>query len=169
MAYAYRGVSHITFPVDLQEKELKERQRSPRNVPHHTSDVDARSARLPHRMDIEKAAEILNVGKKVAILAGRGALDSTDELEQLAELLGAPIVKPLLGKAAVPDDSPYTTGGHWFIGYKTIPGGNGRLRHIANGGNFFPLHRIPAQAGSRLAECRLSSIPRELACVFPWR
>src|SRR5204862_1689850 len=45
MAYAYRGVSHITFPVDLQEKELKERQRSPRNIPHHTSDVDARSAR----------------------------------------------------------------------------------------------------------------------------
>jgi len=54
MAYAYRGVSHITFPVDLQEKELKEHQRSSRNIPHHTSDVDARSARLPDRMDVEK-------------------------------------------------------------------------------------------------------------------
>jgi pyruvate dehydrogenase (quinone) len=116
MAYAYRGVSHITFPVDLQEKELKERQRSPRNIPHHTSDVDARSARLPDRMDIEKAAEILNAGEKVAILAGRGALGATDELEEIAELLGAPIVKPLLGKAAVPDESPYTTGGIGLLG-----------------------------------------------------
>ena len=118
MAYGYRGVSHITFPVDLQEKELKERQRSPRNVPHHTSDVDARSARLPDRMAIEKAAEILNDGEKVVILAGRGALGATDELEQAAELLGAPIVKPLLGKAAVPDDSPYTTGGIGLLGTK---------------------------------------------------
>src|SRR5437660_5759020 len=118
MACAYHGVSHITFPVDLQEQELKDRQRSPRNIPHHTSDVDARSARLPDRMDIEKAAEVLNQGKKVAILAGRGALNATDELEQTAELLAAPIVKALLGKAAVPDDSPYTTGGIGLLGTK---------------------------------------------------
>ena len=58
------------------------------------------------------------LGEKVAILAGRGALNSTDELEQVAELLGAPIVKPLLGKAAVPDDSPYTTGGIGLLGTK---------------------------------------------------
>src|SRR6184192_3715055 len=117
-AMAYHGVSHITFPVDLQEKEVKERQRSKRNVPHHTSDAYARSARLPDRVDLERAAEILNRGKKVAILAGRGALNATDELEQTAELLAAPIVKALLGKAAVPDDSPYTTGGIGLLGTK---------------------------------------------------
>ena len=72
----------------------------------------------PTRMDLHKAAEILNAGKKVAILAGRGALGATDELEQAAELLGAPIVKALLGKAAVPDDSPYTTGGIGLLGTK---------------------------------------------------
>src|SRR5437763_6296754 len=71
-AIAYRGVAHITFPVDLQEKEVTERQRSKRNVPHHSSDVYARSARLPDRTDLEKAAEIPNQGKKIAILAGRG-------------------------------------------------------------------------------------------------
>jgi len=60
----------------------------------------------------------LNGGEKVAILAGRGALGATDELEQVAELLGAPIIKPLLGKAAVPDDSPYTTGGIGLLGTK---------------------------------------------------
>src|SRR5207245_5555378 len=74
--------------------------------------------RLTDRVELEKAAEILNQGKKVAILAGRGALDATDELEQTAELLGAPIVKALLGKAAVPDDSPYTTGGIGLLGTK---------------------------------------------------
>jgi pyruvate dehydrogenase (quinone) len=115
-ALAYHGVAHITFPVDLQEKEVKERQRSKRNISHHTSDVYAKSARLPSRVDLERAAEILNQGKKVAILAGRGALNATDELEQTAELLAAPIIKPLLGKAAVPDDSPYTTGGIGLLG-----------------------------------------------------
>ena len=117
-AIAYRGVAHITFPVDLQEAELKEKQRSKRNVLHHTSDVQAQSARLPNLADLNRAAKILNEGKKVAILAGRGALNATDELEQTAELLGAPIVKALLGKAAVPDDSPYTTGGIGLLGTK---------------------------------------------------
>jgi pyruvate dehydrogenase (quinone) len=117
-ATAYRGVAHITFPVDFQEEELKSRDRSKRNVPHHSSDVSARSARLPNHADLERAADILNRGKKVAILAGRGALDATDELEQTAELLGAPIIKALLGKAAVPDDSPYTTGGIGLLGTK---------------------------------------------------
>jgi pyruvate dehydrogenase (quinone)/pyruvate oxidase len=58
----------------------------------------------------------LNEGKKVVILAGRGALDATDELLEAAETLGAPIVKALLGKACVPDDSPYTTGGIGLLG-----------------------------------------------------
>ncbi len=55
-------------------------------------------------------------GKRIAILAGQGALGATDELEHMAELLGAPIIKALLGKAAVPDDSPYTTGGIGLLG-----------------------------------------------------
>lgn len=115
-ALAYHTVAHITFPVDLQEKEVKKKQASSRNVPHHSSDVYARSARLPNQSDIERAADILNQGKTVVILAGRGALNATEELEQTAEILGAPIVKPLLGKAAVPDDSPYTTGGIGLLG-----------------------------------------------------
>src|SRR5207245_2932687 len=102
-ALAYRGVAHITFPVDLQEKEVKKKQASSRNIPHHTSDVNARSARLPDRVDLERAADILNQGKKVAILAGRDALNATAELEQTAELLAAHIVDALLGKAAVPE------------------------------------------------------------------
>jgi pyruvate dehydrogenase (quinone)/pyruvate oxidase len=115
-ALAYRGVAHIAFPVDFQEKEVKKKEASSRNIAHHASDVYARSARLADRNDLQRAAEILNQGKKVAILAGRGALNATEELEQIAEVLAAPIVKPLLGKAAVPDDSPYTTGGIGLLG-----------------------------------------------------
>src|ERR671922_2872543 len=68
-----RGVSHITFPVDLQEREIKS-ERSKRNIPGHTSDVLSLSARLPHEGDLAQAADILNAGTRVAILAGRGAL-----------------------------------------------------------------------------------------------
>src|SRR6202034_1644427 len=71
---------------------------------------------VPARMELEHAADILNRGKKIAILAGQGALHATDELEKVSEQLGAPIIKALLGKAAVPDDSPYTTGGIGLLG-----------------------------------------------------
>jgi pyruvate dehydrogenase (quinone) len=121
-ALAYKGVAHITMPVDFQEHEVSKRKASMRNIPNHTSDVYSRSARLPNEADLRRAADILNAGKKVAILAGRGALKATDELEATAETLAAPIVKPLLGKACVPDDSPYTTGGIGLLG--TLPSQN---------------------------------------------
>jgi pyruvate dehydrogenase (quinone) len=110
-----RGVSHITFPVDLQEREIKG-ERSKRNIPGHTSDLLSHSARLPHEGDLAQAADILNQGKKIVVLAGRGALHAGAELEQLADILGAPIVKALLGKAAVPDDSAFTTGTVGLLG-----------------------------------------------------
>ena len=119
MAIGYRGVAHITFPVDLQEAEVKSKQRSKRNVPHHTSHAQAELPQLPSTAELHSAADILNEGKKVAILAGRGALDAGTQLESVAELLGAPILKALLGKACVPDDSPYTTGGIGLLG--TLP------------------------------------------------
>ena len=115
-ALLYRGVSHITFPVDIQEMSV-DGPRSKRNIARHAeTDIASYSARLPNDTDLAQAADILNNGKKVVILAGRGALGAGTELEQIAEVLGAPIVKPLLGKAAVPDDSPYTTGGIGLLG-----------------------------------------------------
>ena len=115
-ALLYRGVSHISFPVDLQDASV-DGPRSKRNIAKHAeTDIEPRSARLPNDTDLAQAADILNSGKKIVILAGRGALGAGAELEQAAEILGAPIVKPLLGKAAVPDDSPYTTGGIGLLG-----------------------------------------------------
>jgi pyruvate dehydrogenase (quinone) len=114
-ALVYRGVAHVTFPVDFQEAPAG-RSRSKRNVAGHTSDVWAADPGLPSPDGLRRAADVLNAGKKVAILAGRGALGAIDELEQLADRLGAPIIKALLGKAAVPDDSPYTTGSIGLLG-----------------------------------------------------
>src|SRR5438093_2504816 len=115
-ALSYRGVAHINFPVDLQEHSVEEH--SKRNIPGHMSKVFATRSGLPDDDDIRLAAEVLNAGRKVAILAGQGGLRATDELEQAAEILAAPIIKPLLGKAAVPDDSPYTTGSIGLLGTK---------------------------------------------------
>jgi pyruvate dehydrogenase (quinone) len=115
-ALSYRGVAHINFPVDIQSMEVDRSEASERNVAQHSADALGRRAGLPDEGELHRAAELINSGKKIAILAGRGALHATAELEQLAEQLGAPIIKALLGKAAVPDDSPYTTGGIGLLG-----------------------------------------------------
>lgn len=115
-ALAYRGVAHITIPVDTQEKAVQRKRFSKRNIPGHTSDVFARGGGLPAPEAVQKAAEILNAGKKPVIMAGRGAIGAGPLLEQIAETLGAPIVKPLLGKMSVPDTSPYTTGSVGLLG-----------------------------------------------------
>jgi pyruvate dehydrogenase (quinone)/pyruvate oxidase len=113
-ALAYRTVAHLTIPTDVQI--FSKGERSGRNLAHHTSSIPAFSAAAPDADDVRKAAEILNAGSKVAILAGAGALGATSELERTAEALAAPIIKAMLGKACVPDDSPYTTGGLGLVG-----------------------------------------------------
>lgn len=115
-ALAYRGVAHITMPVDLQSLPLKSAERSPRNVAQHVSNVMAESAHAPTEEQLARAAAVLNEGRKICILAGRGALGAREELTAVAERLGAPVAKALLGKAALPDDSPYTTGGTGLLG-----------------------------------------------------
>ena len=113
-ALGRRGVAHINFPVDFQEQEIEEH--SKRNVPGHVSHVLASAIELPPETALKNAAAELNQGKRVAILAGQGALAAGAELEESAEKLAAPIVKALLGKAVVPDDHPHTTGGVGLLG-----------------------------------------------------
>lgn len=113
-ALAQRGVSHLTIPIDVQEKKLNGKY-SRHNVGYHTSDIYSAET-IPSRSLIEKAAQILNTGNRVVILVGQGALGAGEEVIAVAEKLGAPIVKALLGKAVVPDDNPYTTGGIGLLG-----------------------------------------------------
>lgn len=115
-AISQRGVAHINFPVDFQSMTLSQDSASKRNVDRYYLAQAGRRVELPAVERLRDAAEILNQGKKVAILAGQGALNATDELIEVAEKLGAPIVKALLGKACVPDDHPMTTGGIGLLG-----------------------------------------------------
>jgi pyruvate dehydrogenase (quinone) len=135
-ALAERAVSHITFPIDYQIADANEDFYSHHGGPAPTPGQvatfvpgfymrDGREgvgeqtemrAPTPSKPLLQEAAAIINSGRKVAILAGHGAIHAREELERLAQLIGAPIVKPLLGKGAVPDDSPYTTGGIGLLG-----------------------------------------------------
>jgi pyruvate dehydrogenase (quinone) len=118
-ALASKSVAHLNCAVDLQEQKLSEDEQSVKKVEGHTSAAWIAPIVVPREEDLRLAALLLNEGRKTVILAGQGALGAVEELEQFAERLGAPIIKPLLGKAVVPDDSPYTTGGIGLLG--TLP------------------------------------------------
>ncbi len=115
-AMAYRTVAHITIPKDIQEWKTDADQRSNGNIPRHSSDLSAAVHPTPPMPLVQMAADAINRGSKVVVLAGRGALKARDEVIELAERVGGVIVKPLLGKAVIPDDSPYTTGGIGLLG-----------------------------------------------------
>jgi Thiamine pyrophosphate-requiring enzymes [acetolactate synthase, pyruvate dehydrogenase (cytochrome), glyoxylate carboligase, phosphonopyruvate decarboxylase] len=113
---ARRTVSHITIPKDIQDWSMKDEPRSSGNVSKHSADLFAAPRSVPSEESLRRAAEVINAGSKVVILAGRGCLGARDEILELADRVGGPILKPLLGKAVVPDDSPFTTGGIGLLG-----------------------------------------------------
>ena len=113
-ALAQRGVSHLTIPIDVQERRLSGKY-SRHNIVYHTSDVYVTET-IPSHSLIEKAAQILDKGNRIVILVGQGALGAGEEVIAVAEKLGAPVVKALLGKAVIPDDNPYSLGGLGLLG-----------------------------------------------------
>jgi pyruvate dehydrogenase (quinone) len=117
-AYARRGVAHLTVPNDIQVADADADPwqhvgpaRSPATAP-----IMLGASGRPASADIQRLADLLNDGDKIAILAGAGARHARQQLLAAAEILAAPIVKTLSGKAVVPDDSPYTTGGVGLLG-----------------------------------------------------
>ena len=111
-----RTVTCLIFPNDVQELKAVEPPREHGTV--HTGIGHTGRALAPGDDDLHRAAAVLNAGKKVAILAGAGALQATDELMLVADRLGAGVAKALLGKAALPDDLPYVTGAIGLLGTK---------------------------------------------------
>ncbi|EKS71976.1 MULTISPECIES: thiamine pyrophosphate-requiring protein [Caballeronia] len=119
-----RKVAALVFPNDLQELKYEP---PPRKHGTLHSGVGYRAPKtVPYADDLHRAAEVLNAGKKVAILVGAGALKATDEVIAVAEKLGAGVAKALLGKAALPDDLPNVTGSIGLLGtepsYKLMSG-----------------------------------------------
>lgn len=165
-ALAQRGVAHITIPVNLQELEVDRSKASERNKPHHTSDVRAHGARLASDDELRRAAEVLNAGKKIAILIGQGALHAGELIEQVAEILGAPIIKALLGKAAVPDDSAYTTGNIGLLGTKPSQEAMENCDTLFMIGTSFPyIEFYPKPGKARAVQLELD--PRRVGLRYP--
>src|SRR3954451_25262202 len=121
-ALARRGVAHLTIPNDVQVADADAdpyQHVAPANPPA-TSPIYLSPPGLARQVDLQAAADVLNAGSKVAILAGAGALHARDEVLAVADALGAPVIKTLPGKAVIPDDSPFAVGGIGLLG--TRPG-----------------------------------------------
>jgi pyruvate dehydrogenase (quinone) len=115
IAKAERTVTCIIIPNDLQEEKAV---RTPAHLHNtiHSGVGHAQPRILPSVSELEAAADILNEGKKVAMLIGAGALGAAAEVIKVADMLGAGVAKALLGKAALPDDLPYVTGAIGLLG-----------------------------------------------------
>lgn len=113
-AVGERRVTAIILPNDLQEAAYEPPARAHGTV--HSGVGYSKPRVVPYEADLQRAADVLNAGEKVAILVGAGALAATDEVIAVAEALGAGVAKALLGKAAVPDDLPWVTGSIGLLG-----------------------------------------------------
>jgi pyruvate dehydrogenase (quinone) len=117
IAQAERTVTCIVVPNDVQTMDAVEQPEHAHGTIH--SGIGHVLPRVvPNQDDLRRAAEVLNAGERVAMLVGQGALRATDEVIEVAELLGAGVAKALLGKAAVPDDLPFVTGSIGLLGTK---------------------------------------------------
>lgn len=110
------GLSHITVATDVQMKPLSEDKHSEKGGHLTGSSTFMPRIEIPADNELDQTAALLNSSSKIMILAGRGALHARDEVAALADKLGAPVAKALLGKALLPDDSPFTTGGTGRLG-----------------------------------------------------
>ncbi len=115
-AIAQRGPAAIAFPIDIQSGEAVTGDRSIKNIEGHGAVTAIDGRRLPPPERLEQAAQTLARASRPVIFIGAGARGAGDEVERVAEKLGAPIVKAMLGKDAVPDDSPYCLGGYALVG-----------------------------------------------------
>jgi pyruvate dehydrogenase (quinone)/pyruvate decarboxylase len=111
-----RGVAHLTIAKDVQGMKLSGDKPSMENHGVRTSSVWTPIETTPGADQLRAAADLLNGGTRVAILAGQGALNARQEVEGVADLLGAPVPRALLGRAVLPDDSPFSTGGIGHLG-----------------------------------------------------
>ncbi|HVV04490.1 MAG TPA: thiamine pyrophosphate-requiring protein [Puia sp.] len=114
IARAERTVTCIIIPNDVQE--LKAEQPPMKHGSVRTGIGHAQLNLVPPTRELQRAADILNAGEKVAILVGAGALQAAEEVMSIAETLGAGVAKALLGRAVLPDDLPYVTGAIGLLG-----------------------------------------------------
>jgi pyruvate dehydrogenase (quinone) len=116
IALSQRTVTAVIVPSDVQEMAYEP---PPREHGAISSSLGwSAPVVVPRDEDLRRAADVLNAGSRVAMLVGQGAKDATDEVVEVAELLGAGVAKALNGRAVVPDDLPFVTGPIGLLGTK---------------------------------------------------
>ncbi|HEX4739567.1 MAG TPA: thiamine pyrophosphate-dependent enzyme [Allosphingosinicella sp.] len=166
IAMGYRQPTHITIPVDVQSQAVSKDDRSERNIKDHVSNVMARGGHLPDPAQLERAAEILSGAKKPFILAGRGALGARAELEAMAARLKAPVGMALLGKGAIPDESPYATGGVGLLGTRASQEAMEECDTLLIVGSCFPYVEFYPKPGSAHA-VQIDLDPKRIGLRYP--
>jgi pyruvate dehydrogenase (quinone) len=117
VARASRSVTAVIIPEDVQEAAYEDPPMAHGSV--FTAPMDALQSRvIPPGRELRRAAELLNAGRRVAILIGAGARDAAEEVIEVAELLGAGVAKALNGRDVLPDDLPFVTGPIGLLGSK---------------------------------------------------
>ena len=117
IAKVERTVTCIIIPNDVQELDAVETPPRAHGTVHSGLGFSMPYV-VPKKPDLDRAAQVLNSGQRVAMLVGAGALQATDEIIKAADILGAGVAKALLGKAALPDDLPFVTGSIGLLGTK---------------------------------------------------
>jgi pyruvate dehydrogenase (quinone)/pyruvate oxidase len=163
-ALGRRGVSHLTIPIDVQEKRLHGKY-SRHKVPGHTSDIFTYET-IPNYELLKNAAEILNTGNKVVILVGQGALSASDEVTAVCQRLGAPVIKALLGKAVVPDDNPHSLGGLGLLGTEPATDAMSEADTLLMVGTSFPYIDYLPKPGQAKG-IQIDIIPEKIGLRYP--
>jgi pyruvate dehydrogenase (quinone) len=115
IAIGQRTVTCVIIPADVQEEKAVKQQPHAHGTVHSSTALSAVHV-VPGADDLDRAAEILNQGQRVAMLVGQGALGASPEVAEVADTLGAGVAKALLGKAVLPDGLPYVTGAIGLLG-----------------------------------------------------
>ncbi len=165
IAAAERAVTCVIIPNDIQEMDaVPSPPRAHGNVYSGVGYAPAHP--VPSEAELYAAAEILNAGSKVAVLAGAGALGAAEELTQLADILGCGVAKALLGKAVLPDDLPFVTGSIGLLGTRPsweLMQGCDTMLMI---GTTFPYAEFLARDGQARA-VQIDISPRNVSMRYP--
>jgi pyruvate dehydrogenase (quinone) len=165
IAAAERTVTCIIIPTDVQEADA---------VPEpplihgsvHTGIGFIAPRIVPNDAQLRHAGEVLNTGKKVAMLVGAGALRATDEVIEVAELLGAGVSKALLGRTAVPDDLPFCCGAIGLLGTKPSWNMMQECDTLLMVGSSFPYSEFLPKPGS-VRGVQIDIDPKMLSLRYP--
>ncbi len=165
IARATRSVTCVVFPNDVQEEDAIEA--APReHGAIYTGIGFAESRIIPTEAELDRAVAVLNEGKRVAILVGAGALHASGEVAQIADKLGSGVAKALLGKAVLPDDLPYVTGGIGLLGTRPSDLMMQNCDTLLMVGTSFPYSEwLPKEGQAKAVQIDIS--PRKLALRYP--